>query len=70
MILSVLAAGAGIRAGAQSLDNKVLTGKYFFREILVASDTSGLVTDARSVLGIITFNAAGQYTFSGQQALV
>ncbi|MDQ6698862.1 MAG: hypothetical protein M3Z36_01600, partial [Acidobacteriota bacterium] len=67
-IFSFLAAYTGIPARAQSLDNKVLTGKYFFREILVASDTSGRVTDARGVLGIVTFNAAGQYTFSGQQA--
>ncbi len=64
-ILVVLAGGAG----AETLDNRALTGKYFFREILVIADTSGRVMDARSVLGILTFNAAGQYTYSGQQAL-
>lgn len=64
-----LACCTGVRAGAQTLDNKVLTGKYFFREILLTSDTSGLLTDARSVLGTLTFNAAGQYTFTGRQAL-
>ena len=59
-IFMSLAVCTGVRAGAQSPDNKVLTGKYFFREILVTTDTSGAVTDARSVVGVLTFNAAGQ----------
>ncbi|MDQ2899391.1 MAG: hypothetical protein M3Y07_06270, partial [Acidobacteriota bacterium] len=51
------------------MDNKALTGKYFFRELAVTTDGGGNVTDARSLLGTITFNAAGQYSMSAQQSL-
>ncbi|MGI8988382.1 MAG: hypothetical protein ACR2I2_02215 [Bryobacteraceae bacterium] len=51
------------------LDNKALTGKYFFRELAIVGDAGGNATDARSLLGAITFNAAGQYSISAQQTL-
>lgn len=58
-----------VPTSAQTLDNKALTGKYFFRELAVSGDSGGNVTDARSLLGTITFNAAGQYNMTGQQFL-
>src|SRR5229473_4211885 len=54
-------------ASAQILDNRTLTGKYYFRQLFVTSDGSGNVTETRSLLGAITFDGNGGYTFTGQQ---
>lgn len=53
----------------QTLDNRVLNGKYYFRHVLLSTDASGVVTDARSLLGAMTFDANGRYSFVGQQTL-
>ncbi|MDQ6707818.1 MAG: hypothetical protein M3Z85_17810, partial [Acidobacteriota bacterium] len=68
-VFCMIALCAPAETWAQTMDNKALTGKYFFRELLIASDARGSVTDSRSLLGTITFNAAGQYSMSAQQAL-
>ena len=64
VLLAVAAAAFG-----QTPDNKTLTGKYFVRELLIGTDPSGNLNDARSLLGTMTFNAAGQYAFTGQQTI-
>src|SRR5690349_19404863 len=56
-------------AGAQTLNNQSLTGKYFFRHISLGTDVSGNLTDARSLLGAMTFDGAGHYSFTGQLVL-
>src|SRR5215467_14407051 len=56
-------------AGAQTLNNQSLSGKYFFRHISLGTDPTGNLTDARSLLGAITFDGAGHYTFAAQQVL-
>lgn len=58
-----------VSAGAQTLTNQSLSGKYFFRHVSLGTDATGNLTDARSLLGSITFDAAGHYTFAGQQVL-
>jgi len=55
--------------GAQTINNQSLTGKYFFRHVSLGTDGSGNLTDARSLLGNLTFDGTGHYTFSGQQIL-
>jgi uncharacterized protein (TIGR03437 family) len=54
-------------AAAQTLTTGSLTGKYFFRHLMVLSDASGNVTDTRSLLGAVTFDGSGSFTFTGQQ---
>jgi uncharacterized protein (TIGR03437 family) len=54
-------------AAAQTLTSQALNGKYFFRHISMATDVRGGITDPRSILGTLTFDGAGHYTFSGQQ---
>ena len=52
---------------AQTLSNQSLSGKFFFRYVSIGSDSSGNATDPRSLLGAITFDGNGNYTFNGQQ---
>src|ERR1700691_5032539 len=51
---------------AQTLSNQSLSGKYFFRYISIGSDSSGNATDPRSLLGTMTFDGNGNYSFTGQ----
>ena len=54
-------------AAAQSIGNQTVTGKYYFRHVSLGTDSKGSITDARSMLGSITFDGTGRFTFSGQQ---
>src|SRR5262249_42713970 len=63
--------GAALAIGilsVQVLDNKSINTKYYFRQLSVVTDASGNITDARSLIGSITFDGNGGYSFSGQQA--
>jgi uncharacterized protein (TIGR03437 family) len=54
--------------GAQTLTNQSLTGKYFFRQMSLGTDGTGSFPDPRtSLMGTITFDGAGHYSFTGQQ---
>jgi uncharacterized protein (TIGR03437 family) len=53
--------------GAQTLTNQSLTGKYFFRQMSLGTDGTGNFPDPRSLMGTITFDGAGHYSFTGQQ---
>ena len=63
--LAILLAGAGTTA-AQSWDtsgNAKLTGTYYFREVSwLVGDSSGDLSQAIAVYGILTFNGNGTYT--------
>ena len=48
-------------AFAQTLDNRSLAGRYYFRHLFQAAD------ETRSLLGALTFDGNGGYTFTGQQ---
>ena len=54
-------------AAAQTLNNQALNGKYFFRQVSLGTDAAGNLTDPRSVIGTMTLDGNGHYTFSGQQ---
>jgi uncharacterized protein (TIGR03437 family) len=54
---------------AQTLTNQSLTGKFFFRYVSIGSDSSGNATDPRSLLGTITFDGNGNYSFNGQAVM-
>lgn len=55
--------------GAQTVGIQSLKGRYFFRHVSLGTDAGGNLTDARSLLGAITFDGAGHYTFTGQQVI-
>jgi uncharacterized protein (TIGR03437 family) len=56
-------------ASAQTLSAQSLTGKYFFRYVSIAADTMGNAADPRSLLGTLTFDGAGGYSFNGQEVI-
>jgi uncharacterized protein (TIGR03437 family) len=64
ILAAVLASGPTF---AQTLGNKDLSGKYFLRQISLGTDSSGNLTDPRSLVGSITFDGSGRYSFAGQQ---
>ena len=63
----MIAAGAPI--SAQTLNNQSLSGKFFFRHVSLGTDTSGNLTDPRSLIGAITFDGSGHYSYTGQQVI-
>jgi uncharacterized protein (TIGR03437 family) len=65
IVLSAIAA----TGFSQTLSTNTLNGNYFVRHIEFTTDGSDNVTDARSILGTIAFNGAGNYSFSGQQVI-
>jgi len=52
---------------AQVSNNQSLTGKYYFRHVLLVTDGSTNVTDTRSAGGTLTFDGNGNFTVSAQQ---
>ena len=68
VVLGLLAAGS---ISAQTLTNQALNGKYFFRHVSLGTDgvSSSNLTDPRSLLGTITFDGSGHYSFTGQQVV-
>ncbi|HEY1342601.1 MAG TPA: hypothetical protein VGF59_34095, partial [Bryobacteraceae bacterium] len=65
-VAALLAAGL---ASGQTLSNQSLTGKYFFRHVSLTTDAAGKPTDTRSLIGAITFDSAGRYSFTAQQTI-
>jgi uncharacterized protein (TIGR03437 family) len=54
---------------AQVLNTQSLSGKYYFRHVSLGTDGAnpGGLTDPRTLMGAITFDGAGGYTYIGQQ---
>src|ERR1039458_8315595 len=54
---------------AQTLNNQSLSGKYYFRHVSLGTDgvNPGGLPDPRTLMGAITFDGAGGYTYIGQQ---
>ncbi len=67
LLFAMMLAASLYPACAQILGTSVLTGKYFARHVEFTG--SGTVTDARSIIGVITWNGNGQYSFTGQQVI-
>ncbi|MBI1354720.1 MAG: hypothetical protein GC160_10260 [Acidobacteria bacterium] len=55
-------------AGAQTLDQTVLNGRYGFVHLSTEVNASGSVSNARNLGGVITFNGAGTFSFQGTLA--
>lgn len=53
-------------AWAQNTPAGALSGKYFFRQVSVATDAGGGVADLRSLLGTVVFDGSGRFSFTGQ----
>ena len=70
-MVGVLAAVAlsGTGLFAQTLTNQDLTGKFYFRHLSLGMDAGGNLTDPRSLIGAITFDGAGKYSYTGQQVV-
>ena len=65
-----LAVLAGVLSvSAQTLNNQSLNGKYFFRHVSMGTDSSGNLTDPRSLIGAMIFDGAGGYGYTGQQVI-
>jgi uncharacterized protein (TIGR03437 family) len=54
---------------SQTLNNQALNGKYYFRYVIIATDSGGNLAGARSLIGAMTFNGSGRYTFTAQHLL-
>ncbi len=54
---------------AQTLSGISLAGKYFVRQVEFTTDVNNNATDARSIVGTMTFDGQGSYSFTGQQAV-
>src|SRR5664279_3715453 len=54
---------------AQTLSNQSLSGKYYFRHLSLGTDgvKPGSLPDPRTLMGTITFDGSGHYSYIGQQ---
>ncbi|MGD0776332.1 MAG: IPT/TIG domain-containing protein [Candidatus Solibacter sp.] len=54
---------------AQTLSNQSLSGKYYFRHLSLGTDgvNPGNLTDPRTLMGTMTFDGSGHYSYTGQQ---
>lgn len=62
-----IALSAGWMVSGQTLSNQKLTGNYYFRYVSISAAASGAISDPRSLQGTLSFDGAGNYTFTGQQ---
>ena len=64
VLLAMLLAGA---LPAQVPGNASLNGKYWFRYVQITTDASGNLSQAMSLLGSLTFNGAGSFSYNASQ---
>ncbi len=55
------------RLPAQVPGNASLSGKYWFRYVQITADASGNLSQAMSLLGSLTFDGVGSFTYSASQ---
>jgi len=67
VVLALLA--TGLPVWGQTLSNQSLSGKFFFRHVSLGTDTAGNLTDPRSLIGTITFDGSGHYSYTGQEII-
>src|SRR5258708_35381471 len=65
--MTAAAALCAALAAAQVSNNQSLTGKYYFRHVLLVTDGTANITDTRSASGTLTFDGNGNFTISAQQ---
>src|SRR5690348_561691 len=54
-------------ASAQVSSNQSLKGNFYFRQVMLITDSAANVTDTRSAWGTLTFDGSGGFTIAGQQ---
>jgi uncharacterized protein (TIGR03437 family) len=54
---------------AQVFTNASFSGKYFVRHVQFSTGSTNSVTDARSVIGLMTFDGSGHYSLTSQQTI-
>jgi len=68
--LAVILCGSAAALSAQSFDtsgNGTVKGDYFVRQVVLTPDqTTSAIDHAQSLTGIMTFDGAGNYSFTGQ----
>ena len=60
---------ASAALSAQVFTNASFSGKYFVRHVQFSTGATNSVTDARSIIGVMTFDGSGHYSFTGQQTI-
>src|SRR5688572_16417160 len=58
---------AAVPGSSQVLINQSLNGKFYFRQVSLGTNDAGNLTDPRSLLGTITFDGTGRFSFTGQE---
>ncbi len=59
----------GLSAHAQLPGNGSLNGKYWFRYVQITTDSTGNLSQAMSLLGSLTFNGSGTFSYSASQTV-
>ncbi len=52
---------------AQTIDSTSLTGKYFFRHLMLTVTGSSTISASKTLTGSMMFDGAGSFSFQGQQ---
>ncbi len=66
-IFCVSLAVSGQTMFSQTLGNGSLNGKFNARHLMLTVNSGGTITDARTFYGLLTFDGAGAFTYSGNQ---
>lgn len=56
---------AATQLQAQVLDNNFLNGRYGFRQVLISTTPAGQPIEGRSLIGILSFDGRGSFSFQG-----
>ncbi|MEO8130269.1 MAG: hypothetical protein ABI822_24420, partial [Bryobacteraceae bacterium] len=67
--IAILVLILSIPSYSQVLDNRSLSGKYFFRHLQLTVSGAATIQSSRSLTGSITFDGNGAFTFTGQQMI-
>jgi uncharacterized protein (TIGR03437 family) len=67
--LVCLIALGSVALSAQVFTNASFSGKYFVRHVQFSTSSTNSVTDARSVIGVMTFDGSGHYSLTSQQTI-
>jgi uncharacterized protein (TIGR03437 family) len=69
LLLLLAPASAAFGQNFDTSGNGMLKGAYFVRELLLAGPSGPSVSKAVSIVGTVTFDGNGGYTFNGQQTI-
>ena len=67
-LVGLIALGSAVLS-AQVFTNASFSGKYFVRHVQFSTGSTNSVTDARSIIGVMTFDGSGHYSLTSQQTI-